>query len=71
MRTLKQVEDEIAALYAANKMAWTERNACTDLRRGREIRLGLVRRLFKIDILRKERDRLKKLTEPGLSASPN
>jgi hypothetical protein len=67
MRTLKQVEEEIAALRAAIRMAWTERNNCTDLRRGREIRLALVRRKFKLDILLREQSRLERQMNLRLS----
>lgn len=62
MRTLEQLEKEIEMLRAANRDAWAERNLCTDLARGRVIRQGLVRRMFKLGLLVKERDRLKKLS---------
>jgi hypothetical protein len=67
MRTLKQVEDEIAALRAAIRMGWTERNLCTDLKQGRAIRLALGRRMFRLEILLKERGRLERQDEPSTS----
>jgi hypothetical protein len=66
MRTLNQVDNEIAALRAAIRMSWTERNLCTDLKQGRAIRLALGRRMFRLEILLKERTRLERRDEPGV-----
>lgn len=57
MRTLEQVNEEIAALRAAIKIAWTERNECTDLVQSRKIRLGLTRRKTKLEHRARNLDR--------------